>query len=272
MKTKTAYRRPKPQAEIPQPHRPMNGELQHEPEFKPDAPIQAEPKTDIPVLDQRPPEPEESEATKRLKQQLADLERSGELDRQRQTQAAQIDRANQLFNIWRQEGLDDDGAQFLITAGPQLISELTEFASREALGQGHKINTPEYADALRKGFHTHLRHLQEQARAAEQHSEPSLDNHPTAEAAMPLIPPAPPLLDPLPALRQQEHGRRSAIVSAPVSRELPGNYRHDPQDPSKITLTAQQVEAANIAGITPAEYARQLIRMKKAQANGEIQG
>jgi hypothetical protein len=49
---------------------------------------------------------------------------------------------------------------------------------------------------------------------------------------------------------------------------LPGHSDFE-NDPRSVRLSPDQVEAARIAGVTPAEYARQLIRMKKMQASGE---
>ncbi len=160
----------------------------------------------------------------------------------------------------------------MLAANPALMVQLSGFAATEAAKE-HQVGSPEYVEAGKKLFFEHLGHLQEQMRLNQQSAEPPItDNHQTAEAAMPSIPPPPPgLLDQIPP--RHEKSARSAIVSAPVSRELPGNYRLEFEDnPRNVRLSREQVEAAQIAGITPAEYARQLIRMKKAQANGEIQG
>lgn len=60
---------------------------------------------------------------------------------------------------------------------------------------------------------------------------------------------------------------RGSVVSAPVSRQGPAvaGYARN----GSITLTPQQVEAANMAGVTPGEYARQLRRYNEMKASGE---
>lgn len=64
--------------------------------------------------------------------------------------------------------------------------------------------------------------------------------------------------------------QRTNIVSAPVSREVPsgGATRQN----GKITLTALQREAAKIAGVTEAEYARNVQKLTEAKANGQYTG
>jgi len=66
---------------------------------------------------------------------------------------------------------------------------------------------------------------------------------------------------------------RSAIVSAPPSREPPssgGVSRH--MSEGTITLTREQREAARVSGISEKEYAFQLLKLREAQARGEYQG
>lgn len=62
---------------------------------------------------------------------------------------------------------------------------------------------------------------------------------------------------------------RTPIVSAPVGRRVPGQ---DTQRPGTVRLTQAQVDAAKASGVTPAEYARNLLKlkdMKKAGHYGE---
>lgn len=60
--------------------------------------------------------------------------------------------------------------------------------------------------------------------------------------------------------------RKPPIVSAPVSREVPTATRND--SATSVTLSAAQLEMANAAGITAAEYAKQLIKLRKLKAEG----
>lgn len=70
---------------------------------------------------------------------------------------------------------------------------------------------------------------------------------------------------------KEEPQQRTNIVSAPVSREVP-NGGGNRQSNGKITLTAEQKEFARIAGVTETEYAKQLIRLNEAKANGQYTG
>src|SRR5512143_542118 len=66
---------------------------------------------------------------------------------------------------------------------------------------------------------------------------------------------------------KQESQKRTSIVSAHVSREVPS--ASGTRTSGKITLTAEQREAARLSGITEAEYARQLSKFNQMKANGE---
>lgn len=65
--------------------------------------------------------------------------------------------------------------------------------------------------------------------------------------------------------------RASAVVSAPVSRETPSSSGNGDR-PGRITLSAAQKEAAKIAGISEAEYAKNVIRLRNEKANGNYTG
>jgi phage I-like protein len=71
--------------------------------------------------------------------------------------------------------------------------------------------------------------------------------------------------------RPQEQARPTRLspahVSAPVSREVPS--ASGLRSPGRVTLTAQQREAAKMSGVSEAEYARQLLRLRELQASGE---
>lgn len=59
---------------------------------------------------------------------------------------------------------------------------------------------------------------------------------------------------------------RRTLVSAPVSRDAPTNSGKPSS--SKIKLSARQQEAATIAGISPQEYARNLMRLNEMKEEG----
>lgn len=60
---------------------------------------------------------------------------------------------------------------------------------------------------------------------------------------------------------------RQPVVAAPVSREP----TQESISGSRVTLTAAQREAAKLSGISDVDYARNLIKMRKAQRNGQLQ-
>jgi hypothetical protein len=205
--------------------------------------------------------PEADAATERLRQQLKALEQSQELSRRHEAQVNQANQQlNQVFSFWKASGLSPDQEQAL-RANPALMMQLSGFAATEA-GKLHPVNSPEYVEAGKKLFFQHLDHLIGQAR---QHVA---TQQPAPESAMPVpMPPTPPgLLDPIPA-RQQPSGR-SALVSAPVSREMPG-YRQN--DNGKVTLSLAEQEAAKIAGVDLATYAREKRRYQILKAQGQVE-
>jgi hypothetical protein len=67
--------------------------------------------------------------------------------------------------------------------------------------------------------------------------------------------------------------RRGRIVSAPVSREtmstMGGSYN---ERPGRVTLSAAQKDAARFSGISEAEYAAQVLRLRAEKAEGNHGG
>jgi hypothetical protein len=59
---------------------------------------------------------------------------------------------------------------------------------------------------------------------------------------------------------------RAPIVSAPVSREIPSHNGSRPT--GKITLSAEQREAARMSGISEVEYGRQLLKLNQMKMDG----
>lgn len=68
----------------------------------------------------------------------------------------------------------------------------------------------------------------------------------------------------------EETDTRRSIVSAPVTREAPSSG--GARSVSQVRLTAAQRESAKLAGITEAEYAKQLLKLNEAKANGSYGG
>lgn len=69
-------------------------------------------------------------------------------------------------------------------------------------------------------------------------------------------------------VRKEPEPRRSAIVSAPVSRE--GSSTTGTASKTQVRLTKEEAEFAAMAGITPAEYAKQKLKLQELKKQGVI--
>jgi hypothetical protein len=258
MKAKSAYR-PK-QKEIPVETPEMVAaaisEPAPEPERKPEPDFSAAPKVEPQPEPQPPPAPAEDEATRALKARIADLDRSAELNRQYQAQAAQAQRPmsrEQLLEQWRHDGVSEANIDFL-KQNPELADnwQLTYYCAHEATKRGHEPDSDAHRKATKEIFDRYV---------AEANKTKQLAEEPTPAFFQPEPPPAP-----------RRPSGKASIVSAPVSRETPATRIYESEnDPRSVHLSPDQVEAAKIAGVSTAEYARQLVRMQRMRANNEIE-
>lgn len=69
-----------------------------------------------------------------------------------------------------------------------------------------------------------------------------------------------------PRQEERREQQRGAVVSAPVSREVPTGGSQRPGD---VRLTAAQREAAKIAGVSEKDYALHLAKLTELKANGQ---
>lgn len=123
---------------------------------------------------------------------------------------------------------------------------------QEALQSGLVDTSPQYFDFLNNRLAT--LQAQHPANAGKQLID---EMHQRAAQDRPPEPPP-----------QQPASPRTNIVSAPVSREVPSSANGS-RTGGKITLSREQLEAAQMAGVTPTEYARQLLRLNEMKASGE---
>jgi len=72
---------------------------------------------------QPPPAAEEDAATRALKSHIAEIERSAALNRQRQVEVEKLALANNLFQIWKHDGLTPKEETLLITVGLGLSAD-----------------------------------------------------------------------------------------------------------------------------------------------------
>ncbi len=139
-------------------------------------------------------------------------------------------------------------------AAPAVMVQLSEHAAASA-ARLHPVRSVEYVEAGKRSFFDQLDRLEQQAR---QHAVPA-ENKPMPE-------PTPPA----PQRNAAAPRQNSARFSAPVSRELPGGYRDELSDPSKVHLSAEELDIARRLNLSPAEYGREKLKMLRAKAAGEI--
>ena len=195
------------------------------------------------------------EAKNALVRQLEAMRQSEALQRQHAAQLAAQRPATreERLAMWKQQGGMSEAEAKFLEANPELVDipELTAAAAAEATRQGHQRGSEAHMETTKKLFHEHVASMQAQAAA------------PATTPAFFQPPPAKP-----PAPRAPAH-----YVSAPVSREVPsGGDRAEVQiDPRRVTLTQDELQIAQASGITPQEYARQKLRLKRELASGQRQ-
>jgi hypothetical protein len=267
----------------------LNKEISHEPDLngaikpeveianliKSEPEIKLESNSEIPVGEKSEAEKYQKQvekadaATERLRAQVAAIDRSQELNRQQQQQAAYANQTAEYFRWWQANGLKPDDEQFLL-ANPGAIVPLTNYVATE-VAEKHPVGSAEFIEAGKQQFFAHVEHLREQAQA---NANQQATGQPGEEQPMPTIPnpPMPAFTEPsTPTLRRQpETPSRASLYSAPVSR-TPGGHEFEPSDPRNVHLSVQEVEAAKISGVTPAEYARQKLRYQQAKRDGLVE-
>jgi hypothetical protein len=202
------------------------------------------------AVEPQPPasEPAPVAASEALGKQLAELKRSEELQRQRASQQQPVTREQKL-HYWRQQGMSEAEARFL-QQHPDMIDfpQVATVAANEALAAGHDRDSAPYWSALKMNFDNHIDRMRAQANPAAQ---------PTPEFFQPPPPPAPPT--------------RSNIVSAPVSRSVPGSNIERDLNPKQMTLSAEELAIAKASNISAADYARGKLQLLREKARGERQ-
>jgi hypothetical protein len=189
-----------------------------------------------------------------LSKQLDELKRSEEIQRASQVALQQQSMSReQRLALWRQRGLSEAEASFL-QRNPAMIDfpEITTLAANDAMAAGHERDSAPYWSALKMNFDNHLSRLREQSAAA---ANPATET--TPEFFRPPPPSAPPT--------------RSNIVSAPVSRSVPGSNIERDLNPKQMTLSAEELAIAKASNISAADYARGKLQLLREKARGERQ-
>jgi hypothetical protein len=191
------------------------------------------------------------EAAQRLKEQIAAFNRAEEM--QRQHQAAMMAMAQhvpvtreQKLDAWRSQGMTQAEEAFL-NQHPEMVDhpQVLTAAIGTTMRSGVSRDAPEFFDKVKSNFNFHLRRFQQQAAAQ---SPEFFRPPPTPAPARPTS---------------------ASYVSAPVSRDVPSVER-SARPPSKVTLSAEELEAARFSGVSPETYAKNKLRLMSAKARGEI--
>jgi hypothetical protein len=190
----------------------------------------------------------EADASKyALLRQIESLRQSEELQRQHHAAMMAAQRPmtrDDRLEVWKAQGLSEKGAAFL-SENPQMIdfAHVSAYAANEIMQSGIERDTPEYFEATRKNFE----------QAAAQAAQATAQAMPKIFRSTPAPEPAGP----------------PSYVSAPVSRGEVGSYR-EPL-PSQVKLSPEELQIATASGISPAEYARNKIRLAREKRTGQRQ-
>jgi hypothetical protein len=200
-------------------------------------------------------------ATARLQQQLGALHSAEQL--QQQTQARAQAELNAV-RFWRHHGVSDSQLQLILSHGDGALTHLSNAVGQE-ISKVHRQGTPEHTRAAIELMRRHASNMERDAvlratpggaRALEAMNAPP----PTPQEPAPFRAPPPP---PPPEPDSDEMGGR---YSAPVSREVHSGSGAR-LSPGQVRLSAAQVEAAALAGISATEYARQLAKLGPYKAS-----
>jgi hypothetical protein len=186
------------------------------------------------------------EAALALKGQIEAAKRAEALQRQPALQPQPLPTSREgRLSLWQSAGVNDNELQFL-RDHPLMIDhpQLTQAAVQKALQDGSERDSPGYWKAVETNFEEIMDHAKAQAAT-----------QPTPEFFRPA---------PVPVAAKPS---AASFVSAPVSRE--GGDR-PARPPTKVTLTAEEREAARFSGISEADYARNKLKMIGAKSRGEI--
>jgi hypothetical protein len=213
----------------------------------PEAPAPAESPT--PPQAKQPPQDDDS-ATLALKRQIESLRQSEHIQRQQAAMPQEPMTREARLAEWQAKGLSHEEVRFF-QDHPAMIDhpEITNFAVHRAFEAGHPRGSAGHFDFVKKSFDAHVEHLMQQQ----------------APPAMQPTTPTPKFFAPPPG---RSAPNPSAIVSAPVSREVP-NSTGKRSTPGKVVLTPSEVEAARISGLTVEAYAKQKIEYERQRETGE---
>jgi|1186.fasta_scaffold47613_2 hypothetical protein len=201
------------------------------------------------------------DASVAIQNQVNALRKSEVLQRDRAAQAATApqpslpqslpDDREERIALWRQRGMTPQQADWL-RENPRMIdrSDLTGMATGLADRDGYQPDDPLYFEVVKKHFNGLSEYEEQQHQLAAQRK-------PAQQSTPAFFEPAP------------SRPERSAIVSAPVSRDVPSSNREPRENASgRVTLSVAELEIARSAGLTPVEYARGKRELEQKKRDG----
>jgi hypothetical protein len=163
------------------------------------------------------------------------------------------ERREDVLRQWQQEGLSNEAATFLKANRHMLdIPGVLNAAVKHAHLHGYETDTPEYFDSIRDYY-----------------SNRGLNPEVQDDNPLPLLPGTrTPRKTRVPKDDEEDWSPsgRGSIVSAPVSRDLPGSNYGERE--GIVRLSVQQKEHAKAAGVSLEEYAKGVLRLRKEKEDG----
>jgi hypothetical protein len=203
-------------------------------------------------------ENEDHDASAQFQKQIDALRNAEQVQRDHATMSRE-----EKSQHWRENGIGGDDLQYLheLEDNPHV----TVMAVADARKQGHAEDTQEFHQAVKSNFRKLLPQLKESDHVAELEDAYAAGDVGRQADITTRISKAN-----VRAAKEEDESDsgRGRIVSAPVSRGGNGGGSYGADRPGRVTLSAEQKSAAAYSGISEAEYAKQLLRLRAEKAEG----
>lgn len=210
--------------------------------------VDTAPETSISIDTNAPVQDVADEASVAFQKQIDALRAA---EQRKQPMAAPPQSHDDILKQWKRGGLSDIQENFL-RANPEMIDNpgILEAANNYAHLAGHEANTDAHFDAVKSYWHKHMTLPAAVADTSEAEDRPRKSKSRDDDD-------------------EPSRSSNRSLYSAPVSREAPGmGYNSDGERPGTVRLTAAMKEHARAAGISEAEYARGVLRLREEKKDG----
>ena len=198
-------------------------------------------------------------ASSAFKAQIENLLRAEEASKQRAQASPQQPTRAERLNKLRQGGLSEAAVSFL-GSNHEIMDypHLADQAARIARDEGYLPDTEAFFQAVKSNF----RAITTPPPPASSVALEAAEKYSGGGASMPS-------LHDEASLDRNKFNRAAAMVSAPVSREVPSSSRED-RVSSRVTLSLAEKEHARLAGVTETAYAQGKLELERRKRAGEI--